>query len=105
MRPFRFDQGLKTEGSKTKRELESRGFDVKPLSRGKHKGKLFEAGGGYKVNYRGDGIIEYHPAKGSRHGGRYYKIGNAEKGLRWFDTKGREFDGHHFTEDGRRIFK
>ena len=88
-----------------KRELEQRGFNIQPLSRGRHKKQPFEEGGGYKVNYRGDVIIEYHPAKESRHGGRYYKIGNAEKGVRWFDTKGREFDGHNFTRTGQRIFK
>lgn len=74
-----------------KRELEKRGFDVKPLGRGHHKNQPFENGGGYKVNYRGDGIIEYHPAKDSRHGGRYYKLSDAEHGKRWFDMQGHEF--------------
>ena len=73
-----------------KRELENRGFNVTPLSDGRKKGIKFEAGGGYKINFGGDRIIQYHPAKDSRHGGRYYKISSGERGVRWFDTKGNE---------------
>ena len=66
------------------------GFESKPLGRGKHKGIPFENGGGYRVNYRGDGYLQYHPEKGSRHNGAYYKLSSAAHGLRRFDLNGDE---------------
>ena len=75
-----------------KASLENAGYEVMPLGRGKLKGDTFENGGGFKVNYRGDGILQYHPEKGSRHGGEYYKISNARQGTRWFRPDGTEFD-------------
>lgn len=75
-----------------KREMENRGAEVRPLGRGRHKGQSFEEGGGYIINYGGNGAIEYHPAKQSRHGGRYYRLSDSKHGRRWFDTKGNEFD-------------
>ena len=41
-----------------KQELENRGFDVRPLGRGKMRGIKFEDGGGYITNYGGNGAIE-----------------------------------------------
>ena len=64
-----------------KHSLEEVGMNVKPLSRGRLKGLAYEDGGGFKANFGGDGIIQYHPEKNSHHGASYYKIATGEKGL------------------------
>ena len=69
------------EGMKEK--LEQTGYEVKPLGRGGLKGVALEDGGGYKINYGGDGIFQYHPEKGSHHGGAYWKVKNGEKEARY----------------------
>lgn len=88
-----------------KKELENRGFEVRPLGRGNHKGVPFENGGGYITNYGGNGTIEYHPGKASRHGGRYYRLSDSEHGIRWFDTKGREIDVEATGKGGKQVLK
>ena len=70
--------------------FEKAGYDVKPMSSGNLKGIKFENGGGYKVNFGGDGIIMYHPEKRSHHGGAYYKISTGKGGIHRYDTKGNE---------------
>ena len=70
--------------------LEKAGFDVKPLSRGSLKGVSFEDGGGFKVNFGGTGLIQYHPAERSHHGGAYYKISTGEGGTHRYDLDGNE---------------
>lgn len=69
------------EGMKT--TLEQTGYEVKPLGHGGLKGVSFEDGGGYRINYGGDGIFQYHPEKGSHHGGAYWKVKNGEKEARY----------------------
>ena len=68
----------KTLGDTTHKEkyddFKSHGVDVKPLGKGSHKGKSYEDGGGYKINDGEDGVLTYHPAKGSHHKGEYYKV-------------------------------
>ena len=59
-------------------KLIENGYDVKPLSRGSLKGISYENGGGYKVNWGGDRILQYHPESKSHHGGAYYKISSGE---------------------------
>lgn len=54
------------------------GCEVKPLSRGSLKEKPFEEGGGFKVNWRGDRILQYHPDASSHHGGAYYKLSSGK---------------------------
>lgn len=88
-----------------KRALELRGFEVRPLGRGKHKGQPFENGGGYIVNFGGNGALEYHPAKGSRHGGRYYRVSDSVNGKRWFDMEGNEIDIAATGKGGKQILK
>lgn len=68
--------------------LKELGFDVKPLSRGKYKDIEFIDGGGFKVNYGGNGLLQYHPEKGSHHGGEYYKLSDSINGVRRFDKNG-----------------
>lgn len=70
--------------------LENAGYEVKPLSRGKHKGVSFADGGGFKVNYGSDGLLQYHPEKGSHHDGAYYKISSGEGGIRHYELDGTE---------------
>lgn len=84
-----------------KEVLENAGYDVKPLNRGSLKGKLFEEGGGFKVNFGGDGIFQYHPKEKSHHGGEYYKINTGSTGKKWYTMKGDEID----VEETRRLGK
>lgn len=86
--------GQRTPGE-LKKYLETMGFDVKPLGRGGLKGIPFEDGGGYRINYGGDGYFQYHPEKGSHHGGAYYKIANGVDGIHKFNT-----NGEPINEDG-----
>ncbi len=73
-----------------KASLEKAGYTVKSLNRGKYKGVTFEDGGGYKVNFGGDGILQYHPEKGSHHGGAYYKISTGKGGTKHYELDGTE---------------
>lgn len=88
-----------------KKSLERSGCTVRPLQKGKYKGILFEDGGGYKVNFGGDGLLQYHPEKGSHHGGAYYKIATGNQGLKWYNMKGEEIDVGKTAELGRQITK
>lgn len=73
-----------------KEALERKGYEVKPMSGGNFAGIPFEEGGGFKVNFGGDGILMYHPNERSHHGGAYYKISTGKGGRRRYDTKGNE---------------
>lgn len=66
-----------------KQRLERAGYEVRPLSKGNYKGVPFEKGGGYKINFGGDGIFQYHPERRSHHDGAYWKIKNGEKEFRY----------------------
>lgn len=68
--------------------LSNAGFEVKPLGRGDLKGLRFEEGGGYRVNFGGDGMLQYHPAKKSHHTGEYYKISKGKGGVKRYDRFG-----------------
>jgi len=71
-------------------ELETAGFEVKPLMRGHLKGIAFEDGGGFKVNFEDGGILQYHPENESHHNGAYYKIATGKGGRKRYDTDGNE---------------
>lgn len=68
--------------------LKDNGYNPQPLSGGSLKGKAFEDGGGFKVNWGGDRILQYHP--GSRHHGDvpYYKLSSGKTGTQRYDMKG-----------------
>ncbi len=66
---------------------------VKALARGSLKGVTFESGGGFKVNFGGDGVFQYHPEKKSHHGGAYYKISTGKGGTKRYDLEGNEIEG------------
>ena len=69
--------------------LKKNGYDVKPLSRGSLKNREFENGGGYKINYDGDGLFQYHPS-GFHHGkDGYYKISNGKDGTVRYSLDGK----------------
>ena len=72
-----------------KEMLKEAGDDVRPLGKGRLKGTDFENGGGYRINFGGDGHIQYHPKKYSRHGGEYYKISTGTKGVIRYDIDGK----------------
>lgn len=73
-----------------KGSLEEAGFEVKPLSRGRLKNIPFESGGGYKTNFGPSGLLQYHPASMSHHGGAYYKISTEEGGTHRYELDGTE---------------
>ncbi len=71
-----------------KLRLEWAGYNVEPLADGSLAGRLFEGGGGYKINFGGDGIFQYHPAQMSHHDGEYWKVQKQGVG-EWYDRKGK----------------
>jgi len=88
-----------------KASLEKAGYEVKPLGRGGLHGITFEDGGGFKVNFGGDGILQYHPEKGSHHGGAYYKTSTGAQGVKWYNLKGEELDVEATAKLGRQVTK
>ena len=59
-------------------------YEVKSLgSKSRLKEVPFEKGGGYRINYGGDGYFQYHPKEYSHHGGAYWKVKNGRKGGRY----------------------
>lgn len=73
--------------------LEECGYGVKPLgSRSSLKGQSLDDGGGYRVNFGGDGYFQYHPENGSHHYKKeYWKVSNGEWGKKRYDMGGKEF--------------
>lgn len=74
-----------------KQQLEEAGFEVKSLGgRSRHVANLpFEKGGGFRIQFGGDGYFQYHP-EGGRHGIAYWKVVNGKQGKHWYDTEGKE---------------
>lgn len=69
--------------------LKNNGYDPQPLSGGSYKGVSFEDGGGFKVNWGGDRILQYHPAGQGHHGGfEYWKISSGPTGTIRYDMNG-----------------
>jgi len=68
--------------------LKDNGYNPQPLSGGSLKGKTFEDGGGFKVNWGGDRILQYHP--GSKHHGNvpYFKLSSGKTGTQRYDMQG-----------------
>ena len=69
------------------------GHNVRPLGQGSFKSILFNNGGGFRINWGGDRIFQYHPpAKLGRthHHGKnaYYKIGNGVFGVKHYNLDG-----------------
>lgn len=71
-----------------KAALENAGFHLEPLSKGRLKDVAYENGGGYKVTFGGDGILAYHPEKGSHHDGAYWKVSGGGKETERYDMGG-----------------
>lgn len=72
--------------------LKDKGYNPQPLSGGSLKGKSCENGGGFKVNWGGDRILQYHP--GSRHHGGvpYWKFSSGKTGTNRYDMLGNLID-------------
>ena len=69
--------------------LRTKGYNPQPLNDGSLKGIPFEQGGGYKVNWGGDRILQYHPAGNNHHGGEaYWKISSGPTGIRHYNLEG-----------------
>lgn len=68
--------------------LQQSGMNPMPLSKGSLKGKKFQDGGGFKVNFGGDGEFQYHPDSGSHHDGAYWKVSGGKEGITRYDEKG-----------------
>lgn len=71
-----------------KQAVEDMGYTVLPLGKGNYKGVPFEEGGGYRINFGGDGLLQYHPEEHSHHNGAYYKI-KTGKGEERYDLQGK----------------
>lgn len=69
--------------------LNDNGYKPSPLNKSRnYTGVPFEEGGGFKVNWGGDRILQYHPGS-SYHGDvPYYKISSGSTGTRRFDIDG-----------------
>ena len=70
--------------------LKESGYEIKPLKGENYRDIPFEEGGGYRVNFGGDGLLMYHPGERSHHGGEYYKISTGEGGVKRYDINGKE---------------
>jgi len=73
--------------------LKKQGFTVKTLRRGtfgeNSEKNLFEKGGGFRVHWSGDRILQYHPPGGRWHGeAAYWKLSDGGNGTRRFDLSG-----------------
>ncbi|EIC03326.1 hypothetical protein YSBL_2998, partial [Acetivibrio thermocellus YS] len=69
--------------------LKNNGYNPQPLSDGSLKGILFEDGGGFKVNWGGDKLLQYHPAGSGHHGGNaYWKLSSGSTGTIRYDMNG-----------------
>ena len=61
------------------RFLQSNGHNVVPLGKGSTAGIPYSQGGGFRVNWGGDRILQYHPG-GGVHSGSYWKISSGPTG-------------------------
>ncbi|MGF6907956.1 hypothetical protein, partial [Fusobacterium sp. PH5-44] len=69
--------------------LINKGYKVEPLSQGSLKGLDFSKGGGFKVLWGKDRLLQYHPP-GKTHGYiDYYKISSGKTGTVRFDLNGK----------------
>ena len=86
-----YPQVLKNYTPETMYEfLVNAGYTPKPLNRGGLKGVNFRDGGGYKINFDGDGEFQYHPETGSHHAGEYWKISGGKGAITRYDRNGIE---------------
>ncbi len=70
--------------------LVEKGYSLSPLMDGDLRGIEFKDGGGFKVNWGGDRILQYHP-RGRHHGYQpYYKLASGKTGRRRYDMEGNE---------------
>ena len=70
--------------------LQNAGYETKPLKGKNYRDIPFEEGGGYRVNFGGDGLLMYHPGERRHHGGEYYKISTGKGGVKRYDINGKE---------------
>lgn len=68
--------------------LEKNGHIIRPLGRGNFKDKSFRQGGGFRVHWNGDRILQYHPPEQSHHDGAYWKISSGVTGVKRYDLQG-----------------
>ena len=69
--------------------LEKSGFSPQPLGRGSRENVPFENGGGYRIHWGKDGILQYHPGGFNHHGDQpYFKPSSGPTGTLWFDLFG-----------------
>ena len=61
--------------------LKESGYDPLPLGRGSLRGIPFEDGGGYRLHWGGDKILQFHPIAKSHHEGAYFKISSGQTGI------------------------
>jgi len=66
--------------------LKKTGHLIKPLNRGKFEDIEFKAGGGFRIHWSGDRILQYHPPGGRWHvEDAYWKLSNGTAGTKRYD--------------------
>jgi len=61
--------------------LKSNGYEPKPLGKGNFEQVSFESGGGFRVIWDGDKMLQYHPAGRTHHGKEaYWKLSSGKSG-------------------------
>jgi len=68
--------------------LRKAGSNPQPLGRGSTQGLPFEQGGGFRVNWGGDRILQYHPGSVHHGGVPYYKLSSGITGTNRYDILG-----------------
>jgi hypothetical protein len=67
----------------------SHGLKLQPLSRGSCKDIPFILGGGFKVLWDGDRILQYHPCGSRHHNAKaYWKLSSGTRGTNRYNTDG-----------------
>lgn len=74
------------------KRLERAGYEILPLSQSKSgfNGLSLADGGGFKVQFGGDGLFRYHPP-GGIHGKAYWSVSSSRTGVRRYGMDGSEF--------------
>lgn len=69
--------------------LKNKGYNPQPLGDGNFENMPFESGGGFRIFWGGDKMLQYHPQKRTHHGNdAYWKLSSGKKGIIRYDLSG-----------------
>ena len=72
--------------------LNKNGYNPQPLCKGSLKAISYKDGGGYKVTWGGDKLLQYHPSGLNHHDGlEYWKFSSGNSGPVRYDSNGIKF--------------